>query len=981
MATFIVSIFFGCNLFNKNQSEVYKYIKTYEKLNKKIKSGEKPKKSKENVIIRKGKKDYIVDDNGIEQEILDNPNDCVVGEVFYFGEIEGKKIPFVVVNRKNGKMMVVSIPKFNILRAEKEDEGQTIIDNYERVKYLNEKFINNFSKIEQNKLSEEYYIDYYLNYQYGKDKEVLDYFKINYTENQIEKTTRPIIKLKIDSLYDHQFHQNIGYIDRQNNGENCSMEILDNFNMLLNMEFNCIYKGTKFNYKNTNQYIYLKRKDYVNYQRIILFINVDSTEQYNNKLNGYKVISKDTTKQSGLYLIDGKIVKNKIVSNGSDKYYCDDDGSSHLINDFSKLDIDGISIFTNEKTIARNIIISDEKEYVDYNGIIHKLYKNINEIKEENDVSLVFGYDKEKDEPLVWRVVNNKNGIITLILESELYLKKEHKDEIITTWENSNMRKYLNGEFYENSFSEDEKQKIASNPIRYEAMIFSNDYFGEYQDSTDKVFFFFENTYKYMDDYETYEKKIKLKKNDLYDLINDKINFKLAYKSKDTVKPWIVINNTDIEPKDIDKNKDLFDFGFDNQMTWKQIKKNKTSNKYFGKYYYSDIVDSEKNKLGWSILGMDDKSVYMTTWYTIDLAKINNDNIKTIDGQELKWSNSYLRKWLNEVFINNILSDNEKEALLPINKLHTYIDSNGKINKETCEDYISLLSYDEINTYQNVSSGSFGGYTPYCLNKNIDIKAQGFATSTTNSAQGKFYSLCGNYDEYGDLVDDDLELKLSNNSYIGLRPCICIKKDYFIENLAYKKDISRIVVQGIENGKKFGDIVDFGMYNGTKIEWTILEKYNNYALLMTKKPLYSDIQNGNYGICSWESSNVRKKLNTEFYNNAFNENEKSKIITLKLNTKYNVKKKGILEESNVEDELDILETETIDKVFLPHKSLFNIKFETPLNENLKSNPFWLREGDVDGFFVCSDSRLCDMNKNRKESKYAIRPCIWIELDD
>ncbi len=98
-----------------------------------------------------------------------------------------------------------------------------------------------------------------------------------------------------------------------------------------------------------------------------------------------------------------------------------------------------------------------------------------------------------------------------------------------------------------------------------------------------------------------------------------------------------------------------------------------------------------------------------------------------------------------------------------------------------------------------------------------------------------------------------------------------------------------------------------GLFNisSEPIEWIVLDKQDKKALLMTKYIIdckafdYVDIENidsisasekSKYKDITWESSSLRKWLNTDFYNECFTKNEQSKIVeTLLDDTKTNDK--------------------------------------------------------------------------------------------
>lgn len=84
-----------------------------------------------------------------------------------------------------------------------------------------------------------------------------------------------------------------------------------------------------------------------------------------------------------------------------------------------------------------------------------------------------------------------------------------------------------------------------------------------------------------------------------------------------------------------------------------------------------------------------------------------------------------------------------------------------------------------------------------------------------------------------------------------------------------------------------GDSIFFGNYpqeaDGTvrPIEWTVLKKEGNKALLFSKYILDAKPYNETLKRTTWETYDIRKWLNNEFYRAAFNSEEKIQTILLK----------------------------------------------------------------------------------------------------
>ena len=95
-----------------------------------------------------------------------------------------------------------------------------------------------------------------------------------------------------------------------------------------------------------------------------------------------------------------------------------------------------------------------------------------------------------------------------------------------------------------------------------------------------------------------------------------------------------------------------------------------------------------------------------------------------------------------------------------------------------------------------------------------------------------------------------------------------------------------------------GDTVYFGKYeqdgntkNGKeKIEWQVLEKKGNKALLISKKVLDVQPYNKEKKDITWEKCTLRKWLNKDFIKESFNSKESKKIQNSKKQTNNKTKK-------------------------------------------------------------------------------------------
>ena len=121
------------------------------------------------------------------------------------------------------------------------------------------------------------------------------------------------------------------------------------------------------------------------------------------------------------------------------------------------------------------------------NGILVEK-QNALSAEDNNDVILLGKYEQDDNsengpEPIEWLVLDNRDGETLLITAKSLDIIKFGEYE--TTWEKSSLREWLNGTFYDNAFTEDEKSMIVLTYVP--ASTNASTYFSG-NDTVDKVF-------------------------------------------------------------------------------------------------------------------------------------------------------------------------------------------------------------------------------------------------------------------------------------------------------------------------------------------------------------------------------------------------------------------------------------------------------------------------------------------------------------
>ena len=125
----------------------------------------------------------------------------------------------------------------------------------------------------------------------------------------------------------------------------------------------------------------------------------------------------------------------------------------------------------------------------------------------------------------------------------------------------------------------------------------------------------------------------------------------------------------------------------------------------------------------------------------------------------------------------------------------------------------------------------------------------------------------------------------------------------------------------VEKQYKVGDTVSFGRYpqdedGGVKpIEWTVMKKEENKVLLLSKYVLDERPYNKKFEEVTWETSDIRRWLNSDFYITAFNDIEQSKIADTLVRTENNPKH-GTAGGNDTEDKVFLLSIEEVESFFI-----------------------------------------------------------------
>ena len=210
-----------------------------------------------------------------------------------------------------------------------------------------------------------------------------------------------------------------------------------------------------------------------------------------------------------------------------------------------------------------------------------------------------------------------------------------------------------------------------------------------------------------------------------------------------------------------------------------------------------------------------------------------------------------------------------------------------------------------------------------------------------------------------------------------------------------KAEKSEIQNNNIESEKtvkkqyKVGDTISFGRYpqdedGGVKpIEWTVMKTEKNKMLLFSKYVLDAKQYNEKSEEVTWETSDIRRWLNSDFYTTAFNDIEQSKILVRTENDPTY----GTAGGNDTEDKVFLLSIEEAESFFINDKerTALATKYAEKagvLMDDERYAWWWLRSSGSSSYAAPGVSNIgwVDRYGNFVFNNYdGVRPALWLNL--
>ena len=312
-------------------------------------------------------------------------------------------------------------------------------------------------------------------------------------------------------------------------------------------------------------------------------------------------------------------------------------------------------------------------------------------------------------EMVEWKILDVKDGKALLISKFGLDSKKYHTTRKDVTWENSTLRKWLNEEFLNATFSDSEKAMIPTVTVSADQNPSYNTNQGNA--TQDKIFLLsISEAKKYFanDDERKCQFTAVAKKNGMKSSLTNGCDWLLrtsGYQpntvanvssggyvteignfvsvSSYAVRPalWVDLKAFEINSASGSTNAPVRNAQFliEKQRLQKQCRIGNTVK--FGSYLQNG---SNPESIEWQVLDVEGEKALLLSKVALDCKKYHEKH------EPITWEHCSLRKWLNENFLNTAFSDMEKTMIPTVTCFG---------DKNLIQDKIFLLSISEVKKY------------------------------------------------------------------------------------------------------------------------------------------------------------------------------------------------------------------------------------------------------------------------------------------
>ena len=367
----------------------------------------------------------------------------------------------------------------------------------------------------------------------------------------------------------------------------------------------------------------------------------------------------------------------------------------------------------------------------------------------------------------------------------------------------------------------------------------------------------------------------------------------------------------------------------------------------FGHYWQEDtngdgVADQndEKQPIVWQVLERyEDGTALVLSDKVLDVKQYNENEDSCL------WESSDIRSWLKGNFYNDAFDDAEIDAIKSVTLENLDNSEYGTSGGADTTDNIFLLSIDDMKNISYGYNERWETCDPYRTGKATSFAiSNGVKTSVDDTAEWWLRSPGINSGSATYVVSDGFvdygkgryicDIGYNVTGYRGIRPAIIIN---LLSTYVKIGDKVKISVASSE-----WDTVTFGSYKGYDISWRVLNISGDDAFLLADRILESKDKKYDDSIL-WKDSPIRKWLNEDFYNDTFDDDEKSMIKSTNVINNGN-SYKGI---EGGEDTIDKLFLLSLDEIVNIEYGFFNMHSVVSSTRVAKTNDekdgeWWLR---------------------------------------
>ncbi len=390
--------------------------------------------------------------------------------------------------------------------------------------------------------------------------------------------------------------------------------------------------------------------------------------------------------------------------------------------------------------------------------------------------------------------------------------------------------------------------------------------------------------------------------------------------------------------------------------------------------------------------------------YTIE-AKVFNEreNYKEV------WEKSDIRTWLNDDFYSEAFNS---EAQKLISKTEIQNNANpqyGTAAGMDTEDKVFLLSVEEAENYFSSNSDRKcwpAGYVSDAITDDSDGSTAWYLRTpgqeeglvATVGSTGEIY-LDGTGASFNRRTHSQKKLP---DGFLGIRPALWFIEKSSEQTGTDEKPLWSIVKSEGDHGSELdiniGDEIYMGEYANEQISWIVLDvSASGEALVISKYALDSKPYHSDIAMITWEESTLRKWLNEDFYNEAFDSKEQKRILTTTVKTP-NHPDYGTWGGNDTEDKMFLLSLDEVQKYFGSDKERRCEPTDFAISKNIRivesdmvvgKVDWWLRSPGneaLGGGIKCTtqtrvmyDGKIDRIGQGTVEKGIGVRPAMWIKM--